>query len=335
MGKRKKDNRRKSSSSDTEGKIYKQSKYEDHLNISVSDALSEANSVLFDLQPHNDMASGIEKSSNQTSTMTSSANQGNDLTSFMSEMRGEMKLVLSTVNEIKSSQDGMRKSFDSKLDRMRNEFMTTIDSKMRALRDEIGMDISRESNRIDQLTARLQTMQTRLDSVEQAHGPNMNTDSEGQGGGFHGYPGGDSNDPDLCIIASGIPYQEGENLLEKVNGIISALGIDVSSAVDITGATRFKSRIPGRVGHVKISFRNVRQKILVLRNKMALKDSDHHKDIYLKSSKSHAERLIELNARTLLRQLPQGNNFRVDANGRIRARQGQTAPLQNERSQHE
>jgi hypothetical protein len=49
--------------------------------------------------------------------------------------------------------------------------------------------------------------------------------------------------------------------------------------------------------------------------------SENYKNVYIKSSKSHAERLIELNARTLLSQLPQGKNFRVDANGRIRSRQ--------------
>ena len=55
-----------------------------------------------------------------------------------------------------------------------------------------------------------------------------------------------------------------------------------------------------------------------------LKDSDMYKDVYIKSSKTHAERtrLIELNARTLLNQIPQGKNFRVDASGRIRVRQG-------------
>ena len=52
-----------------------------------------------------------------------------------------------------------------------------------------------------------------------------------------------------------------------------------------------------------------------------IKDSAHYKDVYIKSSKSHAERLIELNARTILRQIPQGNNFWVDSNGRIRPRQ--------------
>ena len=53
---------------------------------------------------------------------------------------------------------------------------------------------------------------------------------------------------------------------------------------------------------------------------MGLKDSEEFKNVYLKSSKSHAERLIELNARAILRELPQGWSLRVDSNGRIKPR---------------
>jgi hypothetical protein len=50
---------------------------------------------------------------------------------------------------------------------------------------------------------------------------------------------------------------------------------------------------------------------------MELKETNDHKNVYIKSCKSHVERLIELNARTILRQLPTGRSYRVNANGRI------------------
>ena len=53
--------------------------------------------------------------------------------SSLKEIYDQMKLVLSTVTEIKSNQDSMRLSFDSKLDKIRNEFMATIDGKLRTL----------------------------------------------------------------------------------------------------------------------------------------------------------------------------------------------------------
>lgn len=71
---------------------------------------------------------------------------------------------------------------------------------------------------------------------------------------------------------------------------------------------------------MKISFNNIQEKVQVLRKKHVLKDNEVYKRVYLKSSKSRAERLIEMNARALLRQLPNKDNFRVDAYGRIRPR---------------
>ena len=67
----------------------------------------------------------------------------------------------------------------------------------------------------------------------------------------------------------------------------------------------------------------------MLRNKMELRHSDTYNSVYLKSNKSHVERLIEMNARAILRQLPQGGNFRVDANGRIKQRYQQDRQTTN------
>ena len=74
-----------------------------------------------------------------------------------------------------------------------------------------------------------------------------------------------------------------------------------------------------------ISLADVNQKILVLRNKSQLKNHREFKRVYIQSAKSHVERLLELNARTLLRELPQGRSYRVSGNGRILRRQGNDA----------
>lgn len=49
-------------------------------------------------------------------------------------------------------------------------------------------------------------------------------------------------------------------------------------------------------------FRSIGKKIIVLRNKMTLKNNESFKKVFPKSCKSHAERFIELNARPPLRQ---------------------------------
>lgn len=128
---------------------------------------------------------------------------------------------------------------------------------------------------------------------------------------------GYTDDSDISIIALGVPAQQGESLIEIARKIIEALGEEVSSNVTITKAFRFRSRYNDWPPPMKITFRKLNEKILVLRNKMNLKDTNDYAKVYLKGCKNHAERLIEINARTLLRQLPDGRKFRVDANGRI------------------
>ena len=68
---------------------------------------------------------------------------------------------------------------------------------------------------------------------------------------------------------------------------------------------------------------------------MKLKNSDNYKRVFLKSSKSHAERLIKMNARALLRTLPAGHSLHADANGRIKQRdQRQDRQNTNERQEN-
>ena len=53
---------------------------------------------------------------------------------------------------------------------------------------------------------------------------------------------------------------------------------------------------------------------------MKLNDTEGYKTVYIWSSKSRIELLIEMNARAVLRNLPQGRSFRVDANRRMKQR---------------
>lgn len=103
--------------------------------------------------------------------------------------------------------------------------------------------------------------------------------------------------------------------------IIEALGEEVASNVAVTKAFRVKSRYNDRPAPVKITFRNLNENHCVLRNKINLKNTNDYSKVYLKGCKNHAERLIEINARTLLRQLPDRRICRVDASGRIQQRE--------------
>lgn len=284
--------------------------------VCVSDLIGEANSVLYEADS--------ETSVLEPSTMAS----GGEPVNKMDELCSTIQSVLSTVCDIKKSQDVMQTMFEKKLDDIREEMVSKIDSRIRLLQDEITTNIGREKERIDHVIETMQSVQTRLTTLEErgdSTGPSRPTEERS----MEDY----LNDPDVCITASGIPKTNGEDLMKKANDLICALGDNVSSRVLITGVTRLRNNFNDRPPLIKVSFRNTNEKALVLRNKMKLKDIDPYKQVYVKSSKSHAERLIELNARALLRHLPQneGRNLRVDANGRIREEQNRRSAQQNTR----
>ena len=85
----------------------------------------------------------------------------------------------------------------------------------------------------------------------------------------------------------------------------------------ITDVKRCPDRGTGKPPLLKIAFESVEQKVEVLRAKKNLSGPNEFKNVYLRSSKNHTERILELNAKTLLSQLPNGNQFRVTGNGRI------------------
>lgn len=55
----------------------------------------------------------------------------------------------------------------------------------------------------------------------------------------------------------------------------------------------------------------------MLRRKSKLKDNDSFNKVYVSSAKSHAERLMDLNFRTVIRETAVGKDFYLEANGHM------------------
>lgn len=309
----------------------------------VSDILKETNSVLFDADISSSGENVFEISHTSVhceeidvqSNMASGSSQTSAKVCTDSE---KLDLLLTAMADMRKSQEGLKKMVESKIDKLRTDLLENIDGKVRALRDELSTDIGMQTARIDRMMTTVQSMQTRIESLEtnsSGHNGNNSTQdlNDDRLDGHIMRHGNPLDDPELTITASGIPYQEGENLVQKAEDIMRSLGETVSSSVKVTAAVRLPNRWNEKPGFVKISFRNIKEKVTVLRNKFNLKDSTMYKDVYLKSSKSHAERLIELNARAILRELPNGRSLRVDANGRIKQRSPQQQQQPQEQNQ--
>ena len=246
------------------------------------------------------------------------------------DLKTQLSVLIESVKEIKEGQDGLKRMVESKIDKLRSDVLSTIDEKIRALKSDIDLDIGISTRRIDDLVSSVQTLTVRIDQVERVIESAQDTrsinghDALSAAGGFMNWSRGGAalntdplNDNTRTVIVKNVPYADGENLMNKARDILVALGEEVSSNVNVTAVARLKPRFRNKPGLVKIGFETLDQKILVLRNKSALKDQQRFRNIFIQSSKSHVERLLELNARTLLRELPTGRTYRVSANGRI------------------
>ena len=115
------------------------------------------------------------------------------------------------------------------------------------------------------------------------------------------------NNCDVTIIESNLRQKPGEVPLEAAKELVKALGNDVFDNTNITDANRCNERNWGKPPVLKIAFENVEQKVNVLRTKQELKQSQHYKNVYMRGSKTHTERILELNAKKLLSELPNGS----------------------------
>ena len=125
-------------------------------------------------------------------------------------------------------------------------------------------------------------------------------------------------DPDYTIVVTNPPVINGP-LTNWATGLITALG---GNRDMIVNAMRTPQR-QGRKGVLKIEVRTVDEKINLLRKKSSLQNFSQYKNIFVRSSKSHSERLQEINFRTVLSQLPDGSQYRIAGNGRIVKRDDQ------------
>ena len=73
---------------------------------------------------------------------------------------------------------------------------------------------------------------------------------------------------------------------------------------------------------MKIEVRSVAEKVMLLKNKPNLRNVKGFDRIFLRSSQSHMERLMDINFRTILSEIPHGKSLRITRNGRIVKRVG-------------
>ena len=88
------------------------------------------------------------------------------------------------------------------------------------------------------------------------------------------------------------------------------------SYVTVTNAIRLPVIINDRPHVLKFSFGSLDQNTIAQKQTI-IKFQTKYKHVQIRSSKSRIERIMEMNARVVLRNLPQGRSLRVNASRRI------------------
>ena len=136
------------------------------------------------------------------------------------------------------------------------------------------------------------------------------------------------DDCDLCIVIFGLPEQPNENVAEAVSTMLQSIDLrpNIVSAKRIPSRTA-RSGYRQNPGVIKIALTSLDEKVKILRAKRQLDTvGGSYRRVYMRSSETHAERLIKLNAQILLKELPNGDNFKVSGNGRSIHRHRDTEP---------
>lgn len=117
-------------------------------------------------------------------------------------------------------------------------------------------------------------------------------------------------DPNRTICISGFKPQPGVSDEKALNEIFQSVG----GGCEIVNTKRMKP-YGSKPGLLKCEFESAEEKISILQRKMAIRD--FVPEIWLRSSKSYSERVIEDNFNLLLSLIPDGYKFKMASDGHI------------------
>ena len=174
---------------------------------------------------------------------------------------------------------------ESKVDNMKRDILAEIDRKITKMSDDIFLEIA--------------GLRARIEAIEKSNNTAPNTPP------FH---------PDETVIIFGLAESVDENIEAKIDNLILN-GLKLTNTNPVA-CKRLVSR-NDKPGACKVQFKDTDEKIKVLRAKQKLKEHRGYKQVYIRSSKSHIERLHELNMRMLLDEFSDSEKFGFTGSGRM------------------
>ncbi len=236
---------------------------------------------------------------------------------IMQELRilsDKLEHVQSSIKrELNSKVDSLKSTLEKLVNMHKEELKAEIESRAKQIQDNIDLEIGHLTARMDSMEAVINGSKTKAVT---------------------------RFDPDVSIIISGLEAEVDEDLSEKVRTLLTE-GAQCQPLPELVAAERMRARGSGP-GVIKVELRTTQDKVAILRQKRNLKRDDRYKRVYIRAAKSHTDRLVELNFKTLLREIPTGKSFYISGNGRVMRKdddpagsrsRGAASPLQG-RSDH-
>ena len=202
------------------------------------------------------------------------------------QLMQELLDMKKSMNQIVQDNAISHSSLRNAVDHLRSEISNDLQQKFDQLNSRINVEIGH-------MVARLDDMDTKLNKFEKK----LKT--------FYRNP----FDPDVTICVFGLKYDEPvDTLAEK---LLKDIGLE---NVPIVNVLRVGNR-DGKPGILKVELSDQQDKIKVLRSKSKLQNSRSFNRVYIRSSHSHVERVVERNFKTILSELPFGDQYRFTGHG--------------------
>ena len=123
----------------------------------------------------------------------------------------------------------------------------------------------------------------------------------------------DTFDCNRSVIVINLVEQDREDPVAVCQALFTeVLGIEVT----VIKAERLNSR-NNKPDLIKCQLSSLTEKIYVLPNKRNVSDNENTQNVYIARMKSHEERLIQNNVKALLKELPNGYNYKFTGSGRL------------------
>ena len=127
-----------------------------------------------------------------------------DIYTLLQTMREEQNKTLAKIH---AENLATKRMVESKLDKLKKDLMESMENRIKAVRDEFILKIGQMQTKLDNFEAKTKSHDELIRQINEAHGAGQVTARE-------------PYEPQVSLIVSYIPYQQGEDIQKKMEEMI-------------------------------------------------------------------------------------------------------------------